>query len=94
MLVGYGQSVASMREWGLFVSKGITDGEPAEFGEPGLFLVRPDSTVYAAVLNTMPFGRPHLDDAVTVDLQSGRISSLTRFRVHDPTSNVERRDGG
>lgn len=62
--VGYGQSVESMREWGLFVSKAIKEGEPAEFGEPGLFLVRPDGTLYAAVLNTMPFGRPHLDEIV------------------------------
>lgn len=62
--VGYGQSVASMREWGLYISKGIKEGEPAEFGEPGLFLVRPDATLYAAVLNTMPFGRPHLDEIV------------------------------
>lgn len=62
--VGYGQGVESMREWGLFVSKGIKEGEPAEFGEPGLFLVRPDGSLYAAVLNTMPFGRPHLDEIV------------------------------
>lgn len=62
--LGYGQSVGSMREWGLFVSKGIEEGEPAEFGEPGLFLVRADGTLYAAVLNSMPFGRPHLDEIV------------------------------
>lgn len=60
--VGYGQSVESMREWGLFVSKGIKEGEPDQFGEPGLFVVRPDGTLYAAVINTMPFGRPHLDE--------------------------------
>lgn len=62
--VGFGQSVESMREWGLFVSGAITDDEPAFFGEPGLFLVRPDGTLYAAVLNTMPFGRPHLEEVV------------------------------
>ncbi|MDA8185112.1 MAG: peroxiredoxin-like family protein [Actinomycetota bacterium] len=62
--VGYGQSVASMRAWGLFVSKGIKEGEPGEFGEPGLFLVRPDGTLYAAMLNSMPIGRPHLDELV------------------------------
>ena len=62
--VGYGQSIDSMREWGLYVSKGIKEGEPAAFGEPGLFLVRPDTTLYASVLNTMPFGRPHLDEIV------------------------------
>ena len=64
LAVGYGQSVESMREWGLFVSKGINDGEPEVFGEPGVFLVRPDGTLYAAILNSMPFGRPHLDELV------------------------------
>lgn len=64
--VGYGQSVESMREWGLFVSAGIKEEEPALFGEPGLFLVRPDGTLYAGVLNTMPFGRPHLDEIAGV----------------------------
>jgi hypothetical protein len=53
-----------MRAWGLFVSKGIKAGEPNCFGEPGLFLIRPDGNLYAAVLNTMPFGRPRLDDVV------------------------------
>jgi peroxiredoxin len=61
--IGYGQDVASMRDWGLYVSKG-KDGEPDLFGEPGLFVISPDQTLYAAVLNTMPFGRPHLDDIV------------------------------
>lgn len=62
--VGYGQSMESMREWGLFISKAIKEGQPNEFGEPGLFVIRPDGTLYAAVLNTMPFMRPNLDDVV------------------------------
>ncbi len=33
--VGYGQSVDSMREWGLFVSRGVKEPEPELFGEPG-----------------------------------------------------------
>ena len=62
LTVGHGQSIASMREWGLFVSQGIKEPEPAGFGEPGLFLVRPDGTVYYVAVNSMPFGRPRLDD--------------------------------
>jgi hypothetical protein len=62
--VAYGQTVDSMREWGLFVSKGLNEGEPALFGEPGLFLIRADGTLYASVVNSMPFGRPHLDEIV------------------------------
>ena len=62
LAIGYGQSVASMREWGLYVSHGIKEPEPELFGEPGLFLVRPDGTLYYAAVNSMPFGRPRLDD--------------------------------
>lgn len=65
LTLGYGQSVDSMRAWGLFISKGIKEGEPEEFGEPGLFLIRSDGTLYASVLNSMPFGRPHLDEVVS-----------------------------
>lgn len=60
--IGYAQSVESMRAWGLFISRGIKDTEPGEFGEPGLFLVRPDTTLYYAAINSMPFGRPSLAD--------------------------------
>ncbi len=60
--VGYDQSVASMREWGLYVSSGIKPEEPDEFGEPGLFLIRPDGTLYYAAVNSMPFGRPSIPD--------------------------------
>lgn len=62
LAIGYGQSIASMRQWGLFVSHGIKVPEPDLFGEPGLFLVRPDGTLYYAAVNSMPFGRPRLDD--------------------------------
>jgi len=37
--IGYGQSIANMREWGLFVANSIRDSEPAQFGEPYLMLV-------------------------------------------------------
>tara|TARA_R110002110_G_scaffold314364_2_gene527547 strand:- start:4442 stop:4954 length:513 start_codon:yes stop_codon:yes gene_type:complete len=46
------------REWGLYVSRGISDQEPAEFLEPGLFLVSPDRSLYAGSVQTMPFARP------------------------------------
>ena len=60
--VGYGLAPDAMREWGLFISQGITDEEPELFNEPGLFLIKPDSTVFLEALNSMPFGRPKLDD--------------------------------
>lgn len=64
LAVGYGQTVASMRAWGLYVSRAIRDGEPALFGEPGLFLVHPDGAIYMAAINSSPFARPRLEDVV------------------------------
>lgn len=62
--VAYGMSIEAGRQWGLSVSRAISDREPAEFLEPGLFLVRPDMTLYAASVQTMPFARPHLSDVL------------------------------
>ena len=63
LTVGYGLSLDSAREWGLYISAGIgttSSGfeEPALFSEPGLFLVRPDGTIYFGSVQTMPFARP------------------------------------
>lgn len=62
LAVGYSQSVDSMREWGLFVSERIKDSEPDNFGEPGLFLIAPDGSVYYEAVNSMPWGRPKLEE--------------------------------
>ena len=64
---GYGLSLASAREWGLYISEGrgrtsIGIEEPARFAEPGVFLVRPDGTLYYGSWQTMPFARPHFDE--------------------------------
>ena len=56
--IGYGQSIDSMREWDLFISRATNESEPDLFGEPGLFLIRPDGTVYYEAIQSMPFGRP------------------------------------
>lgn len=62
--IGCGLEIAKAREWGLFISHGIKEPEPAEFAEPGLFLVRPDGTLYAASVQSMPFARPHFSDVL------------------------------
>jgi peroxiredoxin len=62
--IGYQHSIESARRWGLYISTALREGQPDEFHEPGLFLIRPDGTLYATVLNTMPFMRPRLDDVV------------------------------
>jgi len=56
--IGYGMTVDQMNDWGLYVSASIKEEEPELFGEPGLFLIRPDQTVYYAAYNSMPIGRP------------------------------------
>ena len=60
--LAYGLSEAQMREWGLFVSRGITDDEPPVFNEPALFLIDPGGIVYYESILSMPVGRPRLDD--------------------------------
>ena len=60
--LAYGLSEAQMREWGLFVSRGITADEAAVFNEPALFLISPDGSVYYESILSMPVGRPRLDD--------------------------------
>ena len=67
LAVGYGLDLVVARRWGLFISRGrgptsVGVEEPALFCEPGLFLVRPDGTLYFATVQTMPFARPHFDD--------------------------------
>lgn len=61
--IGYGLDLDVARQWGLYVStsRGKTSTgveEPALFSEPGLFMVRPDGTLYFASVQTMPFARP------------------------------------
>ena len=63
LTLGYDLSLDSARQWGLFISSGrgkTSTGveEPALFIEPGLFLVRPDNTLYCGSVQTMPFARP------------------------------------
>ena len=60
--LAYGLTEDQMRAWGLFVSRGIGDHEPALFNEPGLLLISPDHTVYYESILSMPVGRPRLDD--------------------------------
>ena len=51
------------REWGLYISEKRPDSEePDRFSEPGLFIVRPDRTLYFAQVQSAPFTRPSLDE--------------------------------
>ena len=64
---GYGLSLRSARQWGLYIStsRGKTSigiEEPELFSEPGVFIVRPDGTLYYGAVQTMPFARPGFQD--------------------------------
>jgi len=66
---GYGLSLRSARQWGLYISESrgrtsIGIEEPPMFSEPGVFLVRPDGTLYYGAVQTMPFARPQFQDLV------------------------------
>ncbi len=66
---GYGLPLSVAKQWGLSIStsRGMTSigiEEPALFSEPGVFLVRPDQTLYFASVQTMPFVRPHFSEMV------------------------------
>lgn len=60
--IGFNFTIEAAREWGLYISNGISDKEPDEFCEPGLFLIKADQTLYASAIQTMPFARPNWDD--------------------------------
>jgi peroxiredoxin len=64
--IAFGLGIDEARALGLYIStsRGVTSigiEEPALFNEPGLFLVKPDGTLYAAYIQTTPFARPPLD---------------------------------
>lgn len=66
-LLGYGLDLDTARAWGLFISAGkgkssLGIEEPAEFSEPGLFLLKSDGTLYASSVQTMPFARPSFQE--------------------------------
>jgi peroxiredoxin len=65
--VGHSLPLAVARAWGLYISRSrgktsIGIDEPPLFAEPGVFLVRPDGTLYYGAVQTMPFARPHFDE--------------------------------
>ncbi|WP_299365159.1 redoxin domain-containing protein [Winogradskyella sp.] len=64
--IGYELDAETANNWGLYLSKAIKDYEPEVFNEPGLFLIKPDNTIYFVTLNSTPWGRPHLASFVKV----------------------------
>jgi len=64
---GYGLPLSVAKQWGLYISEGIGKTsigveEPMRFAEPGVFLIKPDHTLYYGAVQTMPFARPSFTD--------------------------------
>ena len=62
--VAHGLTEAQAREWGLFISTAIKDGEPDVFSEPGVAILDADGSLFWTNVSSMPFGRPHLDEII------------------------------
>ncbi|ARN71156.1 alkyl hydroperoxide reductase [Nonlabens tegetincola] len=74
LTLGYGLSEKSARNWALYLSASVKDGEPSQFSEPGLFLIDSKNEVYYSAINSNPWGRPYLPSfvkAVDYIVQSG-----------------------
>jgi len=80
LTVGYGVSGETMQDWGLFISKGMGDDEPELFSEPGLFVIKPDGSVYYVAVNSMTFGRPRMSEV---------LKALEMKISHDAPANGE-----
>lgn len=67
LALGFGVSIETARAWGLYIStsRGKTSigiEEPATFAEPGIFIIRPDGTLYFVTIQSMPFARPSFQE--------------------------------
>ncbi len=72
--IGYQLDLETAKNWGLYISKAVKDGEPEVFSEPGLFLVNNNQEVYYSSMTSNPWGRPYLPSfvkAVNYIVQSG-----------------------
>ena len=71
--VGCELPISTAREWGLFISRAIREGESPEFSEPGMFLVRPNGTLFYAARSSAPWGRPPFDQMLRgIDIAAER----------------------
>ena len=56
--IGCDLTLATAREWELYISTPVREGEPALFSEPGLFLIKADGTIFYSSRTSAPWGRP------------------------------------
>ena len=49
---------------GLYISEANKDVEMPQFSEPGIFLIKPDQTLFATWVASYPFARPQIDQVL------------------------------
>lgn len=62
--IAHSLELLDAKSLGLFISNSISEGEPQIFSEPGVFVMRPDGTLYAQIVQNTPFGRPDMKDLI------------------------------
>lgn len=65
LTIGYSLTLEQMQDWGLYISNGEFDHEPAIFCEPGFFLVNAEGILTYAGINSAPFGRPPIKEMLS-----------------------------
>lgn len=64
LTMGYELTEKTARDWSLYLSSGVKEGEPRVFSEPGLFLIDNKNHMYYSAVNSNPWGRPYLPSFV------------------------------
>ena len=87
----YNHDIEKAKEWDLYISKGwgktsIGVEELDYFPEPGLFLVKPDKTIFSAYIQSMPFARPQIKDVVN---SLGRASVTTHGKLQAKSLSLD-----
>ena len=62
--IGYGMSEETARAFGLFISRKEQEKEPERFSEPGVAIIKPDRSIYALFIQSVPFTRPSFDGLI------------------------------
>lgn len=75
LTIGYGLDEDTAKKWNLYTSEGKNEESNLSY-EPGTFLINPDNTLNAASKQSMPFGRPEIDNLLkSLDSVSKKVLS-------------------
>jgi peroxiredoxin len=64
LTIGYGLTIEAARRWGIYLTTRPEGEQLMTFCEPAVFLVRPDKKIYALLVQSLPCGRPDLDNLI------------------------------